>query len=189
MPRPKAALGRLAAEIRADFGLAPSDAFDPHAWSEANGIPFISIAEFESTEAASRRFLVEKPEVWSAALLKDGRAHLVIYNPAHTTERIRSNLTHEVAHFEAEHPLSGGWLGDDGSCGGSSKPHEKEAAELAGALLVPAEVARVQAIRGGSAADLAARYRVSEPMAEWRMRESGGYVIAQRFQAKRHRGR
>jgi len=38
---------------------------------------------------------------------------------------------------------------DDDRCSGASKPQEKEAAELAGALLVPLEAAKAHAIRGG----------------------------------------
>lgn len=181
----KAAFGRLALEVRADFGTSPSDPFDPLLWSKEHGIPFISLRDFTSDEEAMRRFLVEKPEVWSAALLRDGRSHLVIYNPERSQERIRSDLTHEVAHFEAEHSLSAAWTDAKGSCGGTSKAQEREAAELAGAILVPQEHARIAAIRGYNPELVASSYRVSLEMAEWRMRISGGYAIRQRSRSKR----
>ena len=50
--------------------------------------------------------------------------------------RVRSNLAHEIAHLVAQHSLNTGWMTDD-KCLGSGASQEKEAAELAGALLVP----------------------------------------------------
>lgn len=126
-----------------------------------------------------RRFLEEKPHVWSAALLRDGNCHLVIYNPERSHERVRSDLTHEVAHFEAEHDPSPTWTGDDNRCGGTSKEQEQEAAELAGSLLVPQEKARTAAIRGIAPKVIAIHYQVSVEMADWRMKMSGGYAIRQ----------
>lgn len=183
----KAALGRLATEVRKDFALTDDQPFDPFTWSDEHGIPFISLRDFTANEAAMRRFLDEKPHVWSAALLRDGNRHLVIYNPERSTERIRSDLTHEVAHFEADHDPSPAWTdgsGAGGACGGTSKAQEKEAAELAGAILVPAAKAKVAAIRAVDPRVVAARYRVSIEMAEWRMKMSGGYKIRERSRSK-----
>jgi Zn-dependent peptidase ImmA (M78 family) len=180
----KAALGRLAREVRKDFGLTEDQPFDPFLWSSENGIPFISLRDFTANEAAMRRFLVEKPQVWSAALLRDGRSSLVIFNPERSNERIRSDLTHEVAHFEGEHDPSPAWTGEDSSCGGTTKEQEKEAAELAGALLIPQEKAKVAVIRGVESHVVAAQFRVSIEMAEWRMKMSGGYAIRARSRRK-----
>jgi len=180
----KAALGRLAKEVREDFGLREDHPFNPFHWSNENGIPFISLRDFTADEAAMRRFLEEKPHVWSAALLRDGRRSLVIYNPERSTERIRSDLTHEVAHFEAEHDPSPAWTGEDSSCGGTTKAQEKEAAELAGALLVPQEKARAAVIRGIAPEVVAGRFQVSVEMATWRMKMSGGYAIRERSRRK-----
>jgi hypothetical protein len=78
-------------------------------------------------------------------------------------------------------------MDDDGKCSGSSHDQEQEAAELAGALLVPAHVARAHAIRGGTADALALKYKVSWPTANWRMQLSGGPTIAaRRKQGKTH---
>jgi len=180
----KAALGRLATAVRKDFALGDDQPFDPFTWSAENGIPFISLRDFTADEAAMRRFLDEKPQVWSAALLRDGNRHLVIFNPERSKERIRSDLTHEIAHFEAEHEPSPAWTDEGGSCGGTSKAQEREAAELAGAILVPAAKAKLAAIRGVAAATVAFRYQVSVEMAEWRMKMSGGYTIRQRSRSK-----
>lgn len=144
----KAALGRLATDVRKDFALSDDQPFDPFTWSDEHGIPFISLRDFTADETAMRRFLEEKPHVWSAALLRDGNRHFVIYNPERSNERIRSDLTQEVAHFETEHEPSPAWTDEDGSCDGASKAQEKEAAELAGAILVPVARAKLAGIRG-----------------------------------------
>ncbi len=180
----KAALGRLAKEVRKDYDLSEDVPFDPFHWSDENGIPFISLRDFTADEAAMRRFLEEKPHVWSAALLRDGRRSLVIYNPERSGERIRSDLTHEVAHFEAEHDPSPAWTGADSGCGGTSKAQEKEAEELAGALLVPQEKAKIAVIKGIAPLVVANRYQVSIEMATWRMKMSGGYAILERSRRK-----
>jgi len=180
----KAALGRLAREVRTDLRLDDEQPFDPFRWSDENGIPFISLRDFTADEAAMRRFLEEKPHVWSAALLRDGRRSLVIFNPERSSERTRSDLAHEVAHFEAEHDPSPAWTGDDSSCGGTTSAQEKEAAELAGALLVPQESAKRAAIRGIEPRTVAARFQVSVEMATWRMKISGGYAIRERSRRK-----
>jgi Zn-dependent peptidase ImmA (M78 family) len=180
----KAALGRLAEEVRSDFGLSKSDPFNPFRWSEEHGIPFISLRDFTADEAAMHRFLDEKPHVWSAALVQDGNRHFVIYNPLRSRARLHSDLTHEIAHIEAEHEPGPAWT-DDRGCGGASKSQENEAAELAGAILVPPAAAKEAAIFNRSPQSVADRYEVSIELAQWRMRVSGGYVIAQRARSRR----
>lgn len=183
----KAELGRLAAAVRAETGCGPGDPFDPWAWSEQNGIPFLSLDDLPVDSAARHHFTVSRPGVWSAALARTGMQFVVIYNSAHSPERTRSNLAHEVAHFAAEHELSAAWMDDKGSCGASSKSDERDATELAAALLIPPEAARNHAFAGGSSIALAARFQVSEQMARWRMEVSGGRRIAQRYRAKQPR--
>lgn len=180
----KAALARLAAAVRAETGIGPADPFDPWAWATDNAVPFLSVDDLEVSSAARRHFADVRPEAWSALLTRYDLQHVVLYNSAHSPERIRSNLTHEVAHLAAEHELSEAWLGKNGNCTGSSVDQEREAAELAGALLVPAEAARAHAIAGREVGVLAARFEVSEPMARWRMQVSGGARIASRARAK-----
>ena len=184
----KAALGRLASAVRTETGCAPHEPFDPWAWSTENGIPFLSLDDIDVGSAARNHFVVDRPHVWSALLTRYDMQHVVLYNPAHSPERIRSNLAHEVAHFAAEHELTEAWLDEAGRCS-ASRDHEREAAELAGALLVPAHIARAHAIGGGSEEALAAKYQVSVPMARWRMGESGGPTIAKRAQQKAGSGR
>ena len=180
----KASLTRIAAEVRAELGLLDSEPFDPHAWSEEYGVPFVSLDEVPISELARQRFMRDRPDLWSAALLQDGTGHLVLFNPAHSSERVRSNLAHEVAHFVAEHALTPAWLDDEGGCGSTAPSQEKEAAELAGALLVPFERAKVHSMRDGDPVALARQFGVSPAMAGWRMRASGGAIITKRARQK-----
>lgn len=180
----KAALGRLATSIREELGLGTEDPFDPLAWADEWGVPFLSLDDVPDIDSARKRFTVEAPGAWSAALVQDGSRHLVIYNPSHSPERLRSDLAHEVAHFGAEHSLSSGWVSENG-CGATNKEQEREAAELSGLLLIPQAEAMVWAIRSRSPYALAARYKVSVEMATWRMRMSGGAKIAERSRRKR----
>lgn len=45
--------------------------------------------------------------VWSGALINDGIGDVVFFDRSRPEARIRSDLSHEVAHVEAEHVLSG----------------------------------------------------------------------------------
>jgi Zn-dependent peptidase ImmA (M78 family) len=180
----KAALARLATEVRHELGLTESAPFDPHLWAKEYGVPFVSLEEVAASTAAVEHFMENSPERWSAALIKNGSGHLVVFNSAHASVRVRSNLAHEVAHLVAEHELNSNWVSDDG-CTSGGKAQETEAAELAGALLIPAAVAKLAAIRGRPPFALAADYEVSVEMATWRMRVSGGEIIARRSRMRR----
>ncbi|QKS18894.1 ImmA/IrrE family metallo-endopeptidase [Curtobacterium sp. Csp1] len=183
----KAALARLAGDIRTETGLSPQDAFDPWEWSRRNGVKFVAIQSIPGAEEAVRYFTATRFGVWSAALVSDGVGHAVFYDDSRPRVRIMSDLTHEVAHVEAEHLLTPAWTSEDGKCGGGNREQEEEAAELAAAILVPKEQATLWALRGWPAESLARKYGVSDKLAEWRMNVSGGRIIANRTRNRRAR--
>jgi len=180
----KAELGRLADEVRSDLGLAPKQRFDPHLWSEQWGVEILSLDQATDDPIALQRLTQDAPELWSAAVVKDESGHFVIYNHAHSAPRVLSDLAHEIAHLVAEHRLDVAWMDPSGKKCGASPAHEKEAAELGGALLVPASEAKTHAVYGRQPEVLAERYGVSHEMAIWRMRASGGSKIRSRWLAK-----
>lgn len=180
----KAALSRLATEVRRELGLSDSVPFDAHLWAKEYGIPFVSLQDLVDAAGAVQHFMRERPDRWSAALVKNGTGHLVVYNSAHADVRVRSDLAHEIAHLVAEHKLNAAWM-EDARCSGASKPQEKEAGELAGALLVPLETAKAHAIKRRPASSLANQFGVSLEMASWRMQVSGGEIIARRAAKRR----
>lgn len=180
----KAGLARLALEVRSDLGLCATDRFDVQAWSELWGVPVLSLAQATDDAATLHRLTVEAPQLWSAAVIKDELSHLIIYNHAHGEARVLSDLAHEIAHLVSEHPLDVAWMEPSGKRCGASQTHEKEAAELGGALLVPPDEAKIHAIYGRDPDALAERYGVSREMAQWRMSTSGGHNIRRRWLAK-----
>lgn len=183
----KTDLGRLADDVRQELGLTPGEPFDPQLWAKDWGVTILSLDQATDDPVTLHRLTVEAPELWSAAVIKDGTGHLVIYNHAHSLPRILSDLAHEIGHLIGEHPLDVAWMDASGKKCGASPAHEKEAAELGGALLVPASEAKTHAIYGRPVAPLADRYGVSLEMATWRMRASGGEKIRQRYLAKKRR--
>lgn len=181
----KAALSRLAEEVREEIQLSPGDPFDFDRWSVEYGVPLVSLDELQVSFEAREHVTRTRPEVWSAALVSAGAQPLIVYNSAHSAERIRSDLGHETAHLVLEHEMRASWISEPGRCAGSSRDQEKEAAELAGFLLIPLARAQAHTVRGGSPLALAARYNVSVEMARWRMDLSGGRQIAQRAARRR----
>lgn len=184
----KAELGRLAEEVRRDLGLTPMQRFDPWLWSENWGVTILSLNDVTNDPAVLRRLTLEAPELWSAAVIKDDLGHLVIYNHAHSAPRVMSDLAHEIAHLVAEHRLDVAWMEPNGKKCGAAPDHEREAAELSAALLVPNSEAKAHAIRDGEPQALVERYGVSYKMATWRMDVSGGRRIRDRLLAKQERG-
>lgn len=119
-------------------------------------MPFLGLEVIEASKDAVAWLTRERPQLWSAALLRSGTGHVIVHNSAHADVRVRSNLTHEVAHLVAEHMFNSARMDDD-RCAGAGSTQEKEAAELAGALLIPAPRAKAYSIRGRSAISVASK--------------------------------
>ncbi len=183
----KTELGRLADDVRNELGLTAMQPFDPYLWSEVWGVPILSLSQATDDPDVLQRLTVEAPELWSAALVKDQTGHFIIYNHAHSQPRVLSDLAHEIGHLVAEHRLDVAWMDTSGKKCGASPAHEKEAAELGGALLVPPAEAKRHAIYGRPTEVLATRYAVSHEMASWRILASGGRKIRERWLAKQAR--
>ncbi|VXC55032.1 hypothetical protein ARTHRO9V_40002 [Arthrobacter sp. 9V] len=81
------------------------------------------------------------------------------------------------------------WMEPGGKKCGASPAHEKEAAELGAALLIPASEAKTHAVYGRDPQTLAERFGVSLEMSTWRMGVSGGSKIRERWLAKQGRTR
>jgi Zn-dependent peptidase ImmA (M78 family) len=93
-----------------------------------------------------------------------------------------------MAHILLEHPF-GPMLTDENGCRSAVAEIEEEAAELSGELLVPTDAARLAAFKGWSDQLVANHFRVSVPMAQWRMNMSGARRIACRSRARRQQDR
>jgi Zn-dependent peptidase ImmA (M78 family) len=191
--RTKADLRRLAVEIRTtDLGLTERQPLDPYLLAREHGVDIYSLADLAGAGCPQETidfFTSVKPDAWSAALVPAGTGRFIIENHAHTPPRRRSNLGHEMAHLLLEHEFDRILFSDGKGCRDpANRPLEREAAELAGELLLPIAAARPAAIKGCPAEELADHFGVSIEIARWRMNVSGGYTIAQRATERRRRG-
>lgn len=183
----KAALKRLAVELRAEIDLGIHQPFDPYALAELYGIDVVQLSDVKCSAEALKHFRITRPDVFSGALVPvgDGGA-VIIENDGHDPERRLSTASHEMAHVVMEHPFAA-MLTDERKCRLLNKDHEAEAAELGGELLLPADAAKQLAFNGATDEQAARRFRVSIEIARWRMNSTGARKIAQRAHAKRRR--
>ncbi|WP_344887992.1 ImmA/IrrE family metallo-endopeptidase [Nonomuraea antimicrobica] len=171
-------------EEREGLGLSPTDPLDPYALADAHGIPIYGLEDLlahgASPEAFSH-FTMGDSAVWSAALLPLGTARVIVENESHAVVRRRSNIAHELGHFLLEHPFDNVILGEDHKRQFDEK-QEKEAAFMAGELLIPLAAAERMAFDGWDNARVAAAYGVSTQFAQMQMK--GQRVRAQRAARK-----
>jgi hypothetical protein len=174
----------VAAEERVGLGLGPLDPLDPYALAGEHGIPVYPIDElpdaFCSPEAVTH-FTVDKPKVWSAALVPLGSVRIILENTGHAMARRVSSLAHELSHHFLEHQFDGVLLTDDG-CRRFDTTQENEAKFLSGELLIPYQAALKAAFAGKTNEDIAAIFGVSPQFAQMCMK--GARVHAQRALAK-----
>lgn len=190
--RTKADLRRLAVEIRTtDLGLTDRQPLDPYQLAEEHGVDVYSLPDLAAAGCPQETidfFTSVEPDAWSAALVPAGTGQFIIENHAHTPPRRRSNLGHEMAHLLLEHEFDRILFSDGKGCRDpANRPLEREAAELAGELLLPIAAARPAAMKGCPEQQLADEYGVSVEIARWRMNVSGGHTIAQRAAKRRRR--
>ena len=167
---------RTSLTLRRELELDPHDSLDPaqlakylevNLWTpkDVPGLP----------QEVIDQLLHRDPWGWSAvSLLLDGRG-LVIYNPRKSKGRQSSDITHELAHFILDHQPGTIILSQDGSIGMRTfdRKQEDEANWLAWCLLPPRE-GLVAAKRAKlTAAQIAERYGVTEPLVTFRVNMSG----------------
>lgn len=184
----KAACKRLAAELRAEIGLAPMEALNPWALAELYGVPVIALSDLPVDSVVLQHFTVDRREVFSGALIPVGRGAVIVENDSHPDARRRSTLGHEIAHVAGEHKF-GTSLTNERGCRMADAAQEAEAAEIAGELLVPFDAAKTLARQQASNEEVALQFGVSVELARWRMDSTGARIIAQRRAAAYRRAR
>lgn len=175
-----------ALEVRERLGLAFDAPFDPYQVCAEHGVSVYrldELSDFGCSPEAVEHFLSRRPDMWSAALIPYGSAKLIVENTAHEGVRRRSNVTHEVGHLLLEHEFDQILWTDDG-CRKMNPKIEKEAAYLAGELLIPKGAAIRAAFAGRSNQYVADVFNVSEKFAQWRMDASGARKIAHRSKVR-----
>ena len=178
----KAGAARLALEIRSEFGLLPSDRFDPYDYFSMYGIP---VMEISALEVSVRNLLNnESRDKVAGAFLPSGSGFVVVDNDFHPLTRRRSTAAHECAHHILEHEFAASISASSRACE-LGKAQEDEAEILSGELLIPSSAARTHAVSMWSDHDVAEAYGVSVQFAAWRMDASGARKVAQARQRRR----
>ncbi len=170
----------LAIELRAETGVDRYGRFDPYALAELYGIRVVPLSSVPTP--AGEHFLEARPEVFSGALIRVGTGFLILENDAHSAERRRATLSHEIAHVMLEHdfPLS---LTAGERCTGEGS-QEEEADRLGGELLIPYDAALSLARRDASDNAVAVQMGVSVAYAKYRMNSSGARTVVSRTRMK-----
>jgi Zn-dependent peptidase ImmA (M78 family) len=183
----KAALKRLAIELRWEVGLSAYEPFNPLVLAELYGVDVFRLSEIDCSPKALAYFQIERPELFSGALvpLPDGST-VIIENDSHEPERRVSTATHEVAHVTLEHSFAA-TLTDSQGCRVSIPEQESEAAELSGELLLPTDAAKRLAFNRVTDEEVARQFGISVQFARWRMNATGARKIAARAAARRRR--
>jgi Zn-dependent peptidase ImmA (M78 family) len=177
----------LALEVREELGTEVFAPMDPYALAELYGIEVFDLSHPALPQESVRHLTEVRPHVFSAALVPlSPSGAIIIENHVHHPRRRRSTMAHEMAHILLEHPF-GPMLTDENGCRSAVAEIEEEAAELSGELLIPTDAARVAAFKDWSDQSVANHFRVSVPMAQWRMNMSGARRIACRSRARRDR--
>lgn len=175
----KAACKRLAAQLRAEIALDPTEALDPWQLAKLYGIEVIPLSALDVDSVVREHFTVVRPEAFSGALVPYGNGAVIVENDGHPSARRRSTMGHELAHVLGEHKFGTSLVNERG-CRLADQVQENEAAEIAGELLVPFEAAKLLARRKATNEEVALQFGVSVDLARWRLDATGARLIAQR---------
>lgn len=174
----------LAAEVRAEIGLGPSEPLDPRALAAHLGIPVhpVSSIRGDSSAAAAIEYVrTVDPSVLSAMTIFPGwpsRQRVIIFNDASPPQRQNSDLAHELSHGLCLHEPRRAIVQ---GCRDYSTVEEDEAAWLSGCLLVPRAAAFAVAMSGTPIERAAEEYGVSTRMMSWRVNATGAKAQARRI--------
>ena len=142
----KAYCKRLAAELRAEIGLEPTDVLDPWRLAELYGVTVIPISALQVSSEIRDHFSIARPDMFSGALVPIRTGAVIIENDSHPLTRRRSTMGHELAHIFGEHKFGTSLVNERG-CRLADQAQEAEAAEIGGELLIPFEAAKQLARR------------------------------------------
>jgi hypothetical protein len=177
-------------ELRAlalrDFaGVRPDEALDPFALAEFARLLVVDFDQIKDLSAESREHLLgAAADEWSGGAcsrpLPNGW-RIVILNPAHGVHRNRATLMEEISHVLLGHKpnrLAVVVSEPPAVAGGQNKiltrdynkSDEEEAYAVGAAALVPYAALRRLVFAGRTAEEIARRFRVSTPLAEYRIK-------------------
>lgn len=170
----KAEAERIAAEVRSEMSLQPTDRLDPLSLAGHLGVSAVRVRDLHGHATRLDLLLLfagTERDAFSALTLFVGTSRLIVYNDAHAATRRASNIAHEIAHCLLEHE-PGPAVSAEG-CRVWNETMEKEADWLGAALLMPRDGA-LGLLAGGLAIDAVARnFGISDDLARWRINQTG----------------
>ncbi|WP_236789984.1 ImmA/IrrE family metallo-endopeptidase [Amycolatopsis sp. GM8] len=179
----------LALEVREELDTKVFAPMDPYALAELYGVEIFDLTQPELPAESVRHLTELRPHVFSAALVPlNPSGVIIVENHVHHPKRRRATIAHEMAHVLLEHPFGPMLTGENG-CRSAVSVIEEEADELSGELLIPSDAARMAAFKSWSDQSVANYFRVSVPMAQWRMNVTGARRIACRWRERSMRTR
>lgn len=168
----KAEAERLAEKVRGDMGKRPADPLDAVELARHAGADVRRADELTSLEKLQTLEELQ-PGAFSACTFTVGAQHVIVYSPLASAGRTQSDITHEVAHIVLAHSMKSVQTLGGVSFFTCDADEEQEANWLAGCLLLPRQLVYLAAKRGLDSAEIADAYKVSEPMASFRLRTTG----------------
>lgn len=137
------------------------------------GVKYFSVDEFDSHfgSCADMVHTCSKgngQKEFSAILFRKDEGDFVIYNPFHSSQRIRSTITHEASHMLCEHPFIQGKYGSHFLFRDHPREMEDEANWLAGCILIPSKGMEWAVRNKMGIPHIAKHFDVSEQLARWR---------------------
>ena len=181
---------RASAEYRSHLGLDFGDALDPHDLARYLGVLVCTPHDIPGLSCRSIDQLTRvDPSSWSAVTVAAGGRNLVILNSAHSLNRQRSSLAHELAHIVLGHRPATTSVSHTGFLFRDryDAEQEEEADWLAGALLLPRDGLLSLFRRTSSSQVIGRIFGVSTKLVDWRLRMTGILVQARRAGQRRRR--
>jgi len=176
-------------ELRAlalrDFaGVSPQEPLDPFALAQFAKLRVVDFDQIKDLSDESREHLLGAgTNEWSGGACSQPLPNgwrIVILNPAHGVQRNRATLMEEIAHvFLGHKPNRLAIVSEPPAVAGGSrkiaardynKADEEAAYAIGAAALIPYAVLRQLVFAGRTAEQIARRFRVSRPLAEYRIK-------------------
>ena len=164
---------RIARGVRSEMGLNAAKSVAPEDLASLLGIEVRAGDELVPRERFRELERIQ-PDSFSACTLRPSPERVVVvYNPLSTRARRSSDLAHELAHILLDHELSRLERLGDVTFFSCDAIQEEEAGWLSGCLLLPRALLLAEIQRGASAKEIAKKYGLSEPMAQYRLNVTG----------------
>ena len=164
---------RIAQRVRSEMGLDAAKSVAPEVLARLLGIEVRAGDELIPRERFKELERFQQDSFSACTLRPSPDRVVIVYNPLSTKPRRRSDLAHELAHILLDHELSRLERLNDVTFLSCDSIQEEEAGWLAGCLLLPRALLLTEVRRGADAKGIAAKFGVSEKMAQYRLNVTG----------------